>query len=238
MENPGLQRLREETHLLNKRLFEEGLALFTWGNASIADRKQGLIAIKPSGIPYEEMNPEDIVIMNMEGKIVSGTLKPSSDSVTHIMIYRSFSTINCIIHTHSHWATVWAQAGKGIPVLGTTHADHFYGTIPCTRKLKAEEIEQAYEKNTGKVIVETFVNRDPEQMPAVLVNNHGPFCWGIHARDAFYHAVVLEEIARMAYHTLQIAKVPSIDQALLDKHFFRKHGDQAYYGQSRPSGKE
>ncbi len=231
MKKIKLNKLKEETLRLNKKLQEQGLVLFTWGNASIADRESGVIAIKPSGVPYDHMNADDIVILDMNGQKVEGSLAPSSDSDTHLILYQKFEKINCIIHTHSHWATVWAQAGREIPVLGTTHADHFYGNIPCSRKLKREEIDRNYEKNTGKVIAETFKNISPVRMPAVLVNNHGPFCWGENASDAFYHAVVLEEIARMAYHTLQIHDTPPIDRALLDRHFLRKHGDDAYYGQ-------
>lgn len=236
MKDQILYKLREEALNLNKGLFKYGLAMFTWGNASVINRQLGLIAIKPSGVPYEELKMQDMVLLDMKGEVAEGSLNPSSDTDTHIVIYNSFDKINSVIHTHSHWATIWAQAGKEIPALGTTHADHFYGDIPCTRMLTPDEINKNYEKNTGEVIVETFADTNPEHMPAVLVNNHGPFCWGINSAEALYHAVVLEEVSRMAYHTLQIKDTPQIGQALLNKHFLRKHGNNAYYGQEGISG--
>ncbi len=226
-----LKELKKQVFEANLALVKHNLAIFTWGNASGIDRKDGLMVIKPSGISYDEMKPGDMVVTDMEGNVIEGKLKPSSDTPTHIVLYQAFNNIEGIVHTHSPWATAWAQAGKGIPALGTTHADHFYGEIPCTRKLNKNEIENHYEKETGNVIVETFSDKNSGDIPGVLVNNHGPFTWANNPGKAVYNAVVLEEVAKMAYHTLHINKVSPIDKHLLDKHFLRKHGKDAYYGQ-------
>ena len=226
-----LKKLKNKVCQANLDLVEHGLVLFTWGNVSAIDRNKGLVIIKPSGVSYDVMKPEDMVVVDLEGKVVEGKFKPSSDTATHVALYKSFKDIGGIVHTHSEWATIWAQAGKPVPALGTTHADYFYGSIPCTRKLTASEIETSYEKETGNVIVETFAELDPNAIPGVLVNNHGPFAWGKDAHDAVHNAVVMEAVSKMAYYTLKINDVPSIDQQLLDKHYLRKHGKNAYYGQ-------
>jgi L-ribulose-5-phosphate 4-epimerase len=226
-----LDELKLKVFEANLSLVKHSLVLFTWGNVSGIDRSLGIIVIKPSGVEYERMNVDDMVVCDMEGKVLEGTLRPSSDTPTHLELYRAFHKIGAIVHTHSTFATSWAQSGKSIPALGTTHADHFYGDIPCTRKLTVEEIKADYEKETGKVIIETFENIDPEAIPGVLVNDHGPFSWGIDPAKAVYNAVVLEEIARMALYTKQIEFPDPVDQALLDKHYLRKHGKNAYYGQ-------
>ncbi len=229
-----LEKLKQEVYDANMALPEYGLVVFTWGNVSGYDPESGLMAIKPSGVKYKDLKVEDIVLVNMEGEVVEGTLKPSSDTATHIEIYKNFKNVRGVVHTHSSWATSFAQAGKGIQAFGTTHADYFYGSVPCTRKMNKEEVETAYEENTGKVIVETFKDKDPDAVPAVLVNEHGPFTWGSDAHDAVYHAVVLEEVAKMAYRT-QMLRMDLNDQPmqqlLLDKHYLRKHGANAYYGQ-------
>ena len=209
------------------------LVTFTWGNVSALDRKEGLLVIKPSGVEYDKLRPEDMVVLDLSGKKVEGELNPSSDTDTHIELYRAFPAIGGIVHTHSRWATIFAQAGAGVPAFGTTHADYFYGEIPCTRKMTKTEIEGGYEKETGKVIVETFLDKiDPGAMPAVLVHSHGPFTWGKNALEAVHNAVVLEEVAMMAWHvrTLNPA-APPMQRELLDKHYLRKHGPGAYYGQ-------
>ncbi len=226
-----LKNLKKDVCQVNLDLVKHGLVLFTWGNVSGIDRKKGLVVIKPSGVSYDNMQPDDMVVVDLEGKVVEGSYKPSSDTATHLMLYRSFPDIGGIVHTHSEWATIWAQSGKPVPALGTTHADYFYGSIPCTRKLTKEEIDSAYEMETGNVIIETFKNLDPNAVPGVLVNNHGPFAWGKDAHDAVHNAVVMEAVSKMAYYTLQINQVPAIDQELLDKHYLRKHGKNAYYGQ-------
>ena len=218
----------------NLALPKYGMVTFTWGNVSAIDRKRGLVAIKPSGVPYENMLPEHMVVVGLDGKVVQGTCRPSSDTATHLEIYRAFPSVGGVVHTHSRWATAWAQTGKGIPALGTTHADYFYGEIPCARSLNREEIETDYEINTGRVIVQTFQEKeiDPLAVPGVLVSGHGPFAWGRDAHDAVHNSVVLEEVAMMALQTLQLKPdIPPIDQALLDKHYLRKHGKDAYYGQ-------
>lgn len=226
-----LEKLKEEVWKANLELVKHGLVIFTWGNVSAVDRQHGMVVIKPSGVAYEAMKPSDMVVLDLYGKVVEGNLKPSSDAPTHLVLYRQFPTIGGVVHTHSPWATAWAQAGKGIPALGTTHADYFYGEIPCTRKMTSKEIKEDYELETGHVIVECFKELNPDQVPGVLVNNHAPFSWGKDAPDAVHNAVVLEEVAKMAYHTLQLNPLAAMDKELLDKHFLRKHGANAYYGQ-------
>lgn len=226
-----LEKLKEDVYRANLDLVKHGLVIFTWGNVSGIDREKGLVVIKPSGVSYDEMRPQDMVVMNLYGQVVEGNLKPSSDTPTHLVLYRQFQNIGGVVHTHSEWATSWAQAGKGIPALGTTHADYFYGEIPCTRKMTKEEIEKDYELETGKVIVERFKELNPDQVPGVLVNNHGPFSWGKDAHNAVHNAVVMEEVAKMTFRTLQLDPDTTMDQVLLDKHFLRKHGKDAYYGQ-------
>ena len=228
-----LEELKERVLEANLLLPKHGLVTFTWGNVSEIDRASGLVAIKPSGVEYERMKAEDIVIMDLEGKVVEGKLRPSSDAPTHIELYKAFPEVGGIVHTHSEWATSWAQTGLAIPCYGTTHADYFYGSIPCARALTDEEINGEYEKNTGLVIIETFRDLDPVAVPSVLCKNHGPFAWGKDAHEAVHNAVVLEEVAKMAVHTRDI--LPDADeapQALKDKHYFRKHGKDAYYGQN------
>ncbi len=227
-----LKQLRQAVYNSNRAIKEHGLAIFTWGNVSGIEREECRIVIKPSGVEYEELSPDNMVVLDLDGKVVEGAWKPSSDTPTHLELYRAFPQIGGIVHTHSKWATVWAQAGVGIPGLGTTHADYFYGEIPCTRMLTEAEVKDNYELNTAKVIIETIGDNDPlEEVPAVLVRNHGPFVFGKDTEEAVYHAVVLEYVAEMAYHTLALNKVPAIEQHLLDKHFKRKHGPGAYYGQ-------
>jgi L-ribulose-5-phosphate 4-epimerase len=227
-----LESLKEAVLEANLALPKYGLVTFTWGNVSGIDREQGAVVIKPSGVPYDEMSTEHLVVVDLEGNRLEGDLRPSSDTPTHLVLYKAFPEIGGIVHTHSSWCTIWAQAGRGVPALGTTHADYFYGEIPCTRKMTAEEIQSAYEENTGHVIVETFHNNNPLHIPGVLVNNHGPFSWGKDASEAVHNAVVMEEVAKMAYHTFALSPgISPIDQVLLDKHFLRKHGADAYYGQ-------
>jgi L-ribulose-5-phosphate 4-epimerase len=224
-------KLKASVYKANMDLVKNGLVLFTWGNVSGIDREKGIVAIKPSGISYSEMKPSDIVILDQEGKEIEGKLKPSSDTETHLEIYRSFPNVGGIVHTHSEWATSWAQAGKSIPPFGTTHADYFYGEIPCTRDLKKEEVDQAYEKETGKLIVETFKELNPDEIPSVLVKGHGPFSWGNSPENAVHNAVVLEYISKMAFRNIVLGNDKAIDKFLLDKHYKRKHGKDAYYGQ-------
>jgi L-ribulose-5-phosphate 4-epimerase len=235
-----LEQLKEQVFRSNLLLPKHGLVTFTWGNVSGIDREQGLVVIKPSGVSYEDMRAEDMVIVEVEtGKVVEGKLKPSSDTPTHIELYKAFPNIGGIVHTHSRWATTFAQAGRGIEALGTTHGDYFYGEIPCTRKMTKDEIEGEYEKETGLVIKETFQGKNPDAIPAVLVHSHGPFAWGADPMDAVHNAVVLEEIAFMNFHTLMLEPtIPSMQQELLDKHYLRKHGANAYYGQIKESEKE
>lgn len=229
------EELKEKVLRANLLLPKYGLVTFTWGNVSEIDRENGVIAIKPSGVDYEKMSRDDIVLLDLEGKVIEGKLRPSSDAPTHVVLYREFPEIGGVVHTHSTNATSWAQAGLGIPCYGTTHADYFYGEIPCARALTKEEIGGEYEKNTGLVIVETFRERgkDPVAVPGVLCKNHGPFSWGKDSMEAVHNAVVLEEVARMAVLTRQIkADVEEADQSIQDKHYFRKHGKNAYYGQN------
>jgi L-ribulose-5-phosphate 4-epimerase len=228
-----LNDLKQSVFEANLDLVKHGLVIFTWGNVSGIDREEGLVVIKPSGVSYDGMTVDDMVVVDLDGRVVEGRLKPSSDTPAHLVLYKAFPAIGGIVHTHSSWATAWAQAGKPIPALGTTHADYFYGPVPCTRKLTEEEVAWAYEVETGNVIVETFLqgNIDPAAVPGVLVNNHAPFSWGTNPHTAVHNAKVLEEVANMAYHTLQINPSATIDQFLLDKHYLRKHGKNAYYGQ-------
>jgi len=226
------KRLKTQVRESNLELPKQGLVKFTWGNVSGIDREQGLVVIKPSGVPYAELTVEDMVVVDLTGTIVEGKLHPSSDTPTHLVLYQAFDQIGGIVHTHSPWATIWAQAGRSIPALGTTHADYFYGAVPCTRAMSAVEIQADYEHETGTVIVETFADLDPSAVPSVLVNSHAPFCWGKDASQAVYHAVVLEEVAKMAYYSLQLKpSLGAMDDHLLAKHYLRKHGTNAYYGQ-------
>jgi L-ribulose-5-phosphate 4-epimerase len=227
-----LEALRTEVYEANLELVRRGLVLYTFGNASGLSRDDGLVAIKPSGVPYEKMTPADMVIVDLEGRVVEGSLRPSSDLATHVALYRAFPSIGGVVHTHSRHATAWAQAGREIPCFGTTHADYFYGPVPVTVPLTPAEIESEYEANTGVAIVRLIEGRDPLGCPAALVAGHGPFCWGKSAAAAAHMAVIVEELAAMAMQTLAInpAAAP-ISEALLDKHYFRKHGPKAYYGQ-------
>ncbi|MBH2639510.1 L-ribulose-5-phosphate 4-epimerase [Serratia ureilytica] len=229
-----MNELKREVLAANLSLPAYGLVTFTWGNVSAIDRQSGLVVIKPSGIAYEAMTLEDLVVVDLEGKVREGHRKPSSDTATHLALYRAFADIGGVVHTHSRNATIWAQAGQPIPALGTTHADYFYGDIPCTRPMSEAEIAGDYEGETGKVIIETFKQAgcDPQQVPGVLVYSHGPFAWGKDAADAVHNAVVLEEVAIMAMATRQLAPaIAPMQPELLDKHFLRKHGKHAYYGQ-------
>ena len=228
-----LEDLKFTVYKANLDLVSNGLVIHTWGNVSGRDRTSGLIVIKPSGVKYSAMKPDDMVILDAEGKVVEGKNKPSTDAPTHLLLYKTYPSIGGIVHTHSAYATAWAQAGRDIPALGTTHADHFYGEVPCTRKLNDDEINENYEMNTGKVIVERLVNIDPLAVPSALVNCHGPFCWGLDPEEAVYNAVALEEIARMAFYTVLLGQASGIEQDLLDRHFKRKHGMYAYYGQGK-----
>jgi len=228
-----LERLKQEVCQANLDLVKEGLVIQTWGNASGIDREQGLVVIKPSGVPYSEMKPEHMAVVALDsGRIIEGQLKPSSDTSTHVVLYRAFAGISGVVHTHSLFATAWAQTGRELPALGTTHADYFFGAVPCTRPLLPEEINGDYEAETGKVIVEAFAGRDPLSCPAVLVASHGPFAWGKSVHDAVLNAVVLEHVVRLANETCRCApEVRPMPRELLEKHFLRKHGPGAYYGQ-------
>lgn len=230
------EALRTETLEANLELPALGLVDFTWGNVSVLDQASGLVAIKPSGVPYDSLRAEDIVVVDLSGLIVDGKLKPSSDLATHLELYRNFKGIRSVVHTHSSWATAWAQACRGIPALGTTHADYFRGTVPCTRPMSQAETSGEYELETGRVIVETFRKSgiDPLSMPAVLVASHGPFTWGSSGADAVHNAAVLDIVARLAARTFDIAPgIPDMPDHLLARHFDRKHGPNAYYGQAK-----
>ena len=229
-----LEELKQEVLEANLQLPEYGLVTFTWGNVSGICRERNLVVIKPSGVSYEGMKAEDMVVVDLDGNVVEGDLKPSSDTPTHLELYKAFPNLGGIVHTHSRWATSFAQAGIALPALGTTHADTFYGDVPITRLLTSEEIKGEYEKETGTVIIECFKDMDPMDIPGVLVHSHGPFSWGKDAKEAVHNAVVLEEVAFMAYHTLQLnPEKGRISQEILDKHYYRKHGANAYYGQDK-----
>ena len=229
-----LKKLKQEVLEANLLLPKYGLITFTWGNVSGIDRESGLVVIKPSGVPYDGMTAEDMVVVDLGGNVVEGKWKPSSDTPTHLVLYKAFPSCGGIVHTHSRWATSFAQAGVGIAPLGTTQGDYFYGEIPCTRKMTPEEIGGAYEKETGTVIIETFKDKSPDDIPAVLVHSHGPFTWGTDPMNAVHNAVVLEELAFMAWHNLVLdPTIPPMQQELLDKHYLRKHGANAYYGQGK-----
>lgn len=227
-----LEKLREDVCKANKLLPHYGLVTFTWGNVSAIDRETKLFVIKPSGVDYDDLTPENMVIVNLEGEVVEGDYNPSSDTPTHMELYKAFPEVGGIVHTHSTWATSWAQAGRSIPCYGTTHADYFYGEIPCVRNLTKEEIDEAYELNTGILIAEYFKNKDYVAMPGVLCKNHGPFAWGKDPFEAVHNAVVLEEVAKMATRTEMInPEAKPAPKVLQDKHYYRKHGANAYYGQ-------
>ena len=231
-----LKKLKHAVYEANMELPHRGLVTYTWGNVSGIDRERGLVVIKPSGVSYDELTPDDLVVLDLDGTVVDGKLNPSSDTKTHLELYKAFPEIGGIVHTHSPYAVGWAQAGRDIPAYGTTHADYFYGPVPCCRSLTEQEVEEDYERNTGLVIVETFRQRelDPVHVPGAICRNHGPFTWGKDAAQAVYHAVVLEEVAKMAVYTTQIAPdAQPAPQYVLDKHFLRKHGPNAYYGQKK-----
>ena len=229
-----LETLKQAVWAANMELPRRGLVVYTWGNVSGIDREKGLVVIKPSGVEYEQLTPEKLVVLDLDGNIVEGKLNPSSDTKTHLELYKAFPALGGVVHTHSPYAAAWAQAGEDIPCYGTTHADYFYGPVPCTRGLTKEELDEDYEKNTGKVIVETFTGRgiDPVHVPAVICRSHGPFAWGKTAAEAVYHAAVLEEVAKMALLTRQVKRdAESAPAHVVEKHFMRKHGPNAYYGQ-------
>ena len=227
-----LEALKERVFQANLDLVKHGLVLFTWGNVSAIDRETGLVVIKPSGVEYDTMRADDMVVVDLEGNIVEGRLNPSSDTPTHLELYKAFPNAGGVVHTHSKFATAFAQSGRSLPAYGTTHADYFYGEVPCARALTADEIQSAYEKNTGTVIVETFAGLDADAVPGCLVRNHGPFTWGTTCDKAVYHAAVLEYCAEMALITERLnPEATPADQFLLDKHYLRKHGKNAYYGQ-------
>lgn len=230
-----LEELKQKVYEANMMLPKHGLVTFTWGNVSGIDRDKNLVVIKPSGVEYEVMTPDDMVVVDLNsGEVVEGSLNPSSDTPTHIQLYRAFSDIGGVVHTHSSYATSWAQAGRAITAYGTTHADYFYGDIPCTRALTKAEIEESYEENTGRVIIETFEGKDPDAIPGVLVFNHAPFTWGTDPKNAVHNSVVLEEVAKMAYRCEIInSDVTRMGKYILDKHYNRKHGANAYYGQGK-----
>lgn len=234
MENKMLEQLKKEVYEANLDLVAKGMVIYTWGNVSGIDRENNLIVIKPSGVEYEDLSVDDMVVVDFDMNVIEGEYRPSSDTATHIELYKAYPEIGGVVHTHSTWAVTFAQAGMAIPALGTTHADYFYGAIPCTRDLTADEINKAYERNTGKVIIETIGDSDPMEVPGIVVKNHGPFSWGTDSANAVYNAVVMDKVAEMAHHTMMLnPAVTSAPQYLLDKHYFRKHGDNAYYGQSK-----
>lgn len=226
-----LEQLKKQVCQANLDLVKHGLVLFTWGNASAIDRESGLVVIKPSGVCYDNMKPEDMAVVNLEGKWVEGRWKPSSDTPTHLELYKAFPEIGGVVHTHSTYATAWAQAGRDIPNIGTTHADYFHEDIPCTRDMIDAEVMEAYEKETGSVIIERFQDLDPSGTPAVLVKNHGPFTWGKDALEAVHNAVVLEQVAKMAFVAFCVNPALTMNELLTEKHYSRKHGPKAYYGQ-------
>lgn len=231
-----LEQLKQQVLEANLLLPKHGLITFTWGNVSGIDREKGLVVIKPSGVEYDDMCADDMVVVDLEGNVVEGHYKPSSDTPTHLALYKVFPTLGGVVHTHSRWATSFAQAGRGVPAMGTTQGDYFYGEIPCTRKMTPEEIAGQYELETGNVIIETFKQRniDPAQVPAVLVHSHGPFTWGTDPFNAVHNAVVLEEVAFMDFHAMALTpNLSPMQQELLDKHYLRKHGPGAYYGQDK-----
>lgn len=229
-----LEELKKRVYEANMLLPKHGLVTFTWGNVSEIDRETGYFAIKPSGVEYDKLTPEDMVIVDLDGNKIEGKYNPSSDTATHAVLYKAFPNIGGIVHTHSPWATSWAQAGRDIPCYGTTHADYIYGPVPCVRNLTKSEIDEGYEKNTGVLIADYFKDKDYEAVPAVLCKNHGPFTWGKDGHEAVHNAVVLEEVAKMAVHTETINhRVKPAPQILQDKHYYRKHGANAYYGQSK-----
>lgn len=227
-----LENLKREVYDANMQLKEKGLIIYTWGNVSGIDKESELIVIKPSGVNYDTMKSEDMVVVDLDGNVVEGHYNPSSDTATHLELYKQYPEIGGVVHTHSTWAVSFAQAGLHIPAFGTTHADYFYGDIPCTRELSKEEIDDNYELNTGRVIIETIADKDPMEVPAIVVKNHGPFAWGKTPADSVYNAVVLEKVSEMAYKTMTLnPNTPKVSQDLLDKHYYRKHGSNAYYGQ-------
>ena len=231
-----LEALKQAVYEANMELPRRGLVTYTWGNVSGIDRETGYVIIKPSGVDYEDLTPDKLVVLDLDGNIIEGDLNPSSDTKTHLELYKAYPELGGIVHTHSPYAVGWAQAGRDIPAYGTTHADYFYGPVPCARHLTPEEVEEDYERNTGKSIIEIFTERgiNPVHVPAVICHSHGPFTWGKNPAQAVYHAVVLEEVAKMALYTTQIASdCPPAPQHVQDKHFLRKHGPNAYYGQSR-----
>ena len=240
-----LEQLKEKVWKANLDLVKHGLVIFTWGNVSAIDRASGLVVIKPSGVDYDTMKPSDMVVVDLDGKVVEGELNPSSDTPTHLVLYRAFPNIGGVVHTHSTYATAWAQAGVDIPSIGTTHADYFHDDIPCTRNMKRSEVFGEYEKETGNVIVERFKGMNPDDTPAVLVRNHGPFAWGKDADNAVHNAVVLEQVAKMASISLSVSTSdklkttyvrgfgPKMNKLLIEKHYSRKHGPNAYYGQKK-----
>lgn len=227
-----LEQLKKNVYKANMELWNKGLVIYTWGNVSGIDRDKNLVVIKPSGVDYNLLRWEDMSVVDFDGNIVEGDLRPSSDTPTHIELYKKYMQIGGVVHTHSPWAVSFAQAGKDILPFGTTHADYFFGPIPCTRELSKKEIEQEYEKNTGKVIIEAIGNKDPMAVPGINVKSHGPFAWGKNSMDSVHNAVVMEEIAKMAFNTMMLnRKAEGVSQYLLDKHYYRKHGENAYYGQ-------